>query len=80
MLWLTVTDTQWLVDRVGEGGRVALRVTDTVPLKLLTSLIVRVPVPKGALPEKVCVTVQLRVPLPLNVPPLTVGGLVPMEA
>ena len=58
----------------------ALRVTDTVPLKLLTSLVVRVPVPKGALPEKVCVTVQLRVPLPLNVPPLTVGGLVPMEA
>ena len=65
---------------MGEGGSVALRVTDSVPLPLPTSLMVRVPVPRGALPEKVCVTVQLRVPLPLRVPPLTVGGWVPMEA
>ncbi len=75
----TVTDTQWVVDRVGEGGRVQLPLTDTLPLPLPTSLMVRVPLP-WALPEKVWETVQLKVPLPLRVPALAVGGLVPMDA
>ncbi len=57
-----------------------LVLSDTLPLPLPTSVVVRVPVPKGALPEFVTVTVQLTVPLPLTVPALSVGGWVPMEA
>ena len=73
LLWVTVTDTQWEVERVGEGGRVPLMVTDRVPLPLPTSVVVLLPLP-SALGEKVWVTVQLRDPLPLTVPPLTVAG------
>ena len=50
-----------------------LGVTDRVPLPLPTSLPVLLPLP-NALGEKVRVTVQLRDPLPLTVPPLAVGG------
>ena len=75
MLRVTVPDTQLEVDKVGEGGRVPLTVSDTLPVPLPpTSVVVRVPVPRGALPEKVCVTVKLRLPEPLQVPPLGVGG------
>ncbi len=80
LLWVTVRDTHCVVDRVKEGGRVPLTVSDTVPVPLPTSVVVRVPLPRGALPEIVAVTVQLRDPLPLTVPALTVGGWVPMEA
>ena len=73
LLWVTETDTQWEVERVGEGGRVPLMVTDRVPLPLPTSVVVLLPLP-NALGEKVWVTVQLRDPLPLTVPPLTVAG------
>ncbi len=64
---------------MGEGGRVALVVTDRLPLPLPTSLMVRVPLPGGVL-EKVWVTVQLRVPDALWVPALGEGSWVPMEA
>ena len=52
LLRVTVTDTQWEVEKVGEGGRVPLPVSDTLPVPLPpTSVVVRVPVPRGALPE-----------------------------
>ena len=74
-----MTETQWEVERVGEGGRVAVMLTDSVPVPLPTSLMVRVPLPRED-PEKLWVTVQLRVPLPLSVPTLGEGGWVPMDA
>ena len=51
LLWVTVTDTHCVVDRVKVGGRVPLMVSDTLPVPLPPSVVVRVPVPRGALPE-----------------------------
>ncbi len=75
LLWVTVADAHCVVDRVKVGSWVPLVVKDTLPVPLPpTSVVVRVPVPRGALPEWVWDTVKLKLPVPLTVPPLTVAG------
>ena len=74
LLCVTEPDPHWETVMVMEGGVEPLMVSVSVPVPLPTSLPVLLPVPKGGLGEWVWDTVQLRLPLPLTVPPLGLAG------